>query len=250
MTAPKTRQRIDFVPLPGGAVKAILTVTLPGGMVQRYEAVTTAHEAQSVEGVIVAGELQLAGQVGAVRPFKAFKKVGKLASKIASSKVFKLAAAGIAAAAPILGPLAPAALAAAGGMAIASKLASAGVAAAKGAKSIAEAITKSAAADAVRLTGSADGARALLDMANKRRLGAERVAERTPERPAASSAAARSAPARTTAAARTAPPPSSAPAADLLAQARAGRVRSSSGAPVTVAQLLEAHRSGRIYWVS
>lgn len=242
MTAATTRQRIDYVPLPGGAVKAILTVTLPGGAVKRFEAVTTAHEAQSVEGVIVAGELELAAHVGAFRPFKAFRKVGKLAAKVASSKVFKLAASGLALAAPALGPLAPALLAAAGGMAVASKLASAGVAAAKGARSVAEAITKSAAADALRLTGTADGARQLLELANKRRLGAEKVAERTPERPAAA------APTRQKPAA--APSSPSSPSSDLLTQARAGRVRSSSGAPVTPAELLRAHRAGRIYWVS
>ena len=245
----KTRQRIDFVPLPGGAVKAILTVTLPGGEIKRFEAVTSAHEAQGVEGVIVGAELELARSVGAFRPLKAFKKVGKLAAKVASSKVFKLAAAGLAAAAPVLGPLAPVALAAAGGMAVASKLTRASIAAAKGAKSIASALTQSAAADAVKLAGSADGARALLETANARRLGAEKVAELTPERSAPSSAPAGARP-RQRAAASSPAPSSTRGGQELLARARAGRVRSSSGAPVSVTELLEAHHAGRIYWVS
>jgi hypothetical protein len=251
---PQTRQRIDYVNLPGGAVKAILTVTLPGGVVKRFEAITTAHEAQSVEGDIVGAELELAarsGRVGAFRPFKAIRKVGKLAAKVASSKVFKLAAAGLAAAAPLLGPIAPVALAAAGGMAVASKLAKAGVAAAKGAASVAQALTQSAAKDAVRLTGSADGARALLDLANKRRLGAEQVAERTPAAaPSSSSSAARAPMARARMLAPASSPAARSPTNDLLARARAGLVRSSSGAPVSEAQLLAAHRAGRIFWVS
>jgi hypothetical protein len=254
MTPPNTRQRIDYVNLPGGGVKAILTVTLPGGVVKRFEAITTAHEAQSVEGDIVGAELALSARtVGAFRPLRALKKVGKLGAKLASSKVFKLAAAGLAAAAPLLGPIAPVALAAAGGMAVASKLAKAGVAAAKGAQGVAQALTQSAAKDAVRLTGSAEGARALLDLANRRRLGAEKAAERTPEpaaAPSSSSSAARAPMSRARMLAPASSPAARSATDDLLARARAGLVRSSSGAPVSAAQLLAAHRAGRIFWVS
>jgi hypothetical protein len=275
-----SRQRLDFEPLPGGAVKAILTVTLPGGVIKRFESITTAEEAQQVEGDIVGAELMLdptlRGEVG----FNIFKSVKKLAKKVASSKVFKVAASGLALAAPLLGPVAPAALAAAAGMGVASKLAHAGVAAAKGAKKLSASLTASAAADARKLTKTPAGAASLLATANKRRLGAEKLADggSSPPPPAAAPApkapaarpaarAARAVPAAPPAKAPAAPapaaparapslalPPRTAPAnlsgADLLARARAGRVRSNDGRPVTDAELLAAHAQGRIFWVS
>ena len=260
------RQRIDYVDLPGGAVKAILTVSLPGGITKRFESITTKDEAAQVEGEIVGAELMLRGPD--VVGFNLFKSVGKLAKKVANSKVFKLAAKGLALAAPLLGPIAPAALAASAGMGIASKLAHAGVAAAKGAQSLAREITASAAGDARKLTTTAAGAAQLLAAANAKRLGAERVADKSsapPARPAPPppprAAAPRPAPAPKATPAPRAPdcapcatpstpsyPPMS--EGDLLARARAGRVRSNSNQLVDPGALIQAHREGRIYWVS
>jgi len=267
-----SRQRLDYETLPNGDVKAILTVTLPGGVVKRFESVTSAHEAEQVEGEIVGAELAL--NPDRVEGWNPFKKVAKLAKKVASSKVFKLAATGLALAAPLLGPIAPAALGAAAAMGVASKLAKAGVAAAKGASKLSAALTVSAANDAKKLTTTPAGAAALLDAANKRRLGAEKLADgpkppaappaprasakRPAVRPAARAAqavpAANLARASAPSAPAALPAPRTAPAnlsgSDLLARARAGRVRSNNGQPVTDAELLRAHGQGRIYWVS
>ncbi|SRR6266545_4507559 len=230
------RKRIDYIDKPDGSVDAVLTITLPGGVTKRFVANTSPDEAQAVTGDIVGAELALLGPD--VVGFNLFKSVGKLAKKVASSKVFALAAKGLAVAAPLLGPLAPAALGASAGLGVAAKLAKGSVAAAHGAKSVAAALTKSAIADARKLTKTPAGAKSLLADANKTRVNTEKVIEAQPEKKRAP--AARSAPA----AAR------SGSEADLLARARAGRVRSNSGAPVNASQLLAAHREGRVYWVN
>lgn len=245
-----TRQRLDYETLPDGSVKAILTVSLPGGIVKRFEAVTSAEEAQSVEGDIVGAELALnPGHEVGWNPFKA---VAKLAKKVVNSKVFKVAATGLAVAAPLLGPIAPAALGAAAAMGVASKLAKAGVAAAKGAKKVSQALTASAARDAKKLTRTPRGAAQLLAVANRRRLGAEALAEGKPKRKPLRFTRKRAKPRK--AAAPTAPALAAAPAkmgeGELLKRARLGRVRSNKRGAVTDRQLLQAHRAGRIYWVS
>jgi hypothetical protein len=164
--------------------------------------------------------------------------------------VFKLAASGLALAAPLLGPIAPIALAASAGMGVASKLAKAGAAVAAGATEIANSLTSSAARDAARLTTNPTAAASLLADANRKRLGAERVAASVPDR--------NPAPCKPCAAAKTvtkiktvAVSPVFAPMseADLLARAKAGRVRSNTNQVVDERQLLAAHKAGRIYWV-
>lgn len=245
-----SRQRIDFVDKPDGSVDAVLTVTLPGGVVTRYTSNVHPSEAQAVSGEIVGAELILNPTVGV----SVFKKIGRLAKKVASSKVFELAAKGLAIAAPLLGPIAPAALGAAAGLGVASKLAKAGVAAAHGAKSVAAALTKAAHSDAVKLTKTPAGAAQLLAVANQKRLGAEKAAHKGPEPAPRATAVKRPAARAPSAAPARAPSPAparaSAPSSDVLALARAGRVRSNDGTGVSASQLMAAHAQGRIYWVN
>lgn len=296
-----SRQRLDYVDLPDGSVKAILTVSLPGGVIKRFEAITTPQEAEAVEGEIIGAELAMLTEDGEeIGSFfgKIFKAVKHVVKKVASSKVFKVAAAGLAIAAPVLGPLAPAALAASAGMGVASKLASAGVAAAKGAKKIARALTQEATNDARRLTKTPAGAASLLQAANRKRLSAFRIASglggifrrkkrrkkktkrhtlpkglprlrfvkkkrkkhhakpkhAKPKRHAKPKhhPKKRSAPKPAPKPAPVAPrapvyPPMS--SIDLLARARAGRLKSNYGQPVSEAQLLAANEQGRVYWI-
>jgi hypothetical protein len=263
---PDVKQHIEYKTAPDGTVSAVLTVTLPNGTKQVYEAKVDTDEMRKVEGAIIGAELQIAGYGPEMVGFNfgklikgVTKGVGKLAKGIATSKVFKMAAAGLALAAPILGPFAPAVLAVSAGMGIASKLSSAGVAAARGAKNVAAAFTNAAQLDARRLGGTAENAAKLLNGANEKRLKAESIQTRSEAKPAPRPAPARAAarpPARITQPAQPAQPaqptqlaarPTS--TADILTHARLGRVRSSDGAPVSPDQLLSAHRDGRIYWV-
>lgn len=247
-----SRQRIDYVDKPDGSVDAVLTITLPGGVVKRFTSNVHPAEAQAISGEIIGAEYLLNPEVGFSFK-KVFKGVGKLAKKVASSKVFALAAKGLAIAAPLLGPIAPAALGAAAGLGVASKLAKAGVAAAHGAKSVAAELTASAHKDAVKLTKTPAGAKALLEHANKKRLGAEKVADNSRDTPQPRAAAKpKPAPKPAPKAAAAARPSSSSPPVtnDVLAAARAGRVRSNDGRRVTPDQLLEAHATGRLFWVS
>lgn len=259
----EVRKRLDFVDKPDGSVDAVLTISLPGGVQKRFVENVHPSEAQAISGEIIGAEFLLNPEVGFSFK-KVFKGVGKLAKKVASSKVFALAAKGLAIAAPLLGPIAPAALGAAAGLGVAAKLAKAGVAAAHGAKSVAAELTAAAASDAKKLTKTPAGAAALLKAANTTRLSAEKVANTGREnvapkpKPATKSTAkstAKSTPATPASKASSCKPCSSAsqfPAmseGDLLARARAGRVRSNDGSPVSTSQLLAAHNAGRIYWV-
>jgi hypothetical protein len=272
MAAPSSKdigQHIEYTTTPDGTVMATLTLTLPNGSKQQYTAKVDTDEIRRVEGAIIGAELSLAGYgdiVGCEVGFNfgklikgVTKGVGKLAKGIATSKVFKLAASGLALAAPILGPFAPAALAVSAGMGIASKLSSAGVAAARGAKNVAQAFANSAKLDASRLTKTPEAAAKLLNFANTKRMRASALQDKPKPAPApARRALPAPAPARAVASARVIAPARVAPATvvtqappttDVLTLARAGRVRSSDGAAVTADQLLSAHQSGRIYWV-
>jgi len=242
-----TRQRVDYINRPDGAVEAVLTISLPGGVTKRFSTIVTREEVEGVEGDIVGAELALLGPDAVGFSFgKLLKGVGKIAKSVATSKVFKLAATGLAMAAPLLGPIAPIALAASAGMGVASKLAGAASAAIKGATSVANALTASAASDAKRLTTTPEGAASLLAAANAKRLGAERIAAKVPTpkpkpRPRAAPRPAAPRPAA----------PQYAPRSEaaLLASARAGRVKSNHATTVSDSQLLAAHRSGRVFWV-
>jgi hypothetical protein len=242
-----TRQRIDYIDLPGGGVKAVLTISLPGGIVKRFEAVTDPSEMKEVSGALLRSVGCCMGdEVGKSIFKKIGKGIGKIAKGVASSKVFQLAAKGLALASPLLGPIAPFALGAAAAAGVASKLAKAGVAAAHGAHDVAKALTLSAHADATKLTSTPAGAARLLATANAKRLGAEKVAAGKPAQakpntsalPSSSTADLRCAQLRGTT------------EADLLAAAKAGRVRSNQQGKASTSQLLAAHKAGRIYWVS
>ncbi len=263
MATQEIKQHIAYQTARDGTEMAVLTLMLPNGQQLVYRAKVDPNESKRVAGAIIGAELAYHPEVGFNfgKMLKGVTKgIGKLAKGIATSKVFKLAAAGLAIAAPLLGPIAPVALAASAGMGIASKLSSAGVAAARGAKNVARAFTSSAALDARRLTSTPEAAAALLAAANTKRLRAETIQDKgtgrgpTPARVSASSTRALAAPgcstcttSSTSASARAAP---STRSTDILAHARAGHVRSSDGSVVTTEQLLGAHRQGRIFWIS
>ncbi|HET8938986.1 MAG TPA: hypothetical protein VFN67_36330 [Polyangiales bacterium] len=260
------KQHLDYIEHDDGSLTAVMTVTFPNGHVERFETKVTPEEAEEVSGGYVGQEIVLIGpdEVGFGFLKKFVKKVGKVAKSVAQSKIFKLAATGLAVVGPALGPFAPIAMAASAGMGIASKLAGAATAAASGAKAVAQAITKEAHLDAKALTSTAAGAASLMRAANAKRVAADNIdsrkvtqrpkltaAPRAAPRPAARPAAvAKRAPAPKPAAAKPVATPVVSSSADLLARARAGRVRSNKPGGITDAQLLAAHKSGRIFWVS
>lgn len=165
-----SRQRIDYFELPGGkGIRAVLTVTLPGGKEYQYTEDVTAAEAAgqlAVEGDF--DDFAVAGIFGDIG--KALGKVAKGAVKavksIASSKVFKTAAKGLAVVAPALGPLAPAALTASAAMMTTSHLVGARHAASRGNKKAAAAATAAAVKTARAL--SPKHAKTLLKIANEK----------------------------------------------------------------------------------
>jgi hypothetical protein len=241
-TAKPYRERIDHIPRPNGDVLTVYTITFPGGVVKRFEALTTAAEAKEVSGLLIGccGNKAVGLSI--------FKRVGRLAKHVANSKVFALAAKGLALAGPFLGPIAPFALGAAAGLAVATKLAKAGVAAAHGAVDAAKTLTASAHGDALKLSGGNPAkAAALLNTANNKRLAAEKVADKGEPK---SAPAPRAAPA-----AKVAPVDHRCPQlrgtteADLLAAADLGRVKSNQQGAISRQQLLAAHDQGRIFWV-
>lgn len=240
------KQNLQIVEHPDGSASALLTVTFADGTVQKYETALSSDELAEAEGQFVGAELAIAGGEMEVGAFgflkKAIKGIGKVGKAVLASKVMKVAAAGLAIASPVLGPLAPAALAAGAGLGVASKLASAGAAAAKGAMNVAKQLTDQAHGDAVALTSTPAGAAALLGAANAKRLAADAVQpKQLPQRrPVAAKAPLTITP-------KTPSGGSSEP--DLLERARAGRVRSNQPGAITDAQLLAAHRAGRVYWV-
>lgn len=256
------KQSIDYTEHPDGSITAKVTILFADGQKQEYVETVTQQELEAVAGEYVGAELAIIGPDGEVG-FGFLKKIAKGISKAAkavvTSKVFKVAATGLAIASPILGPLAPAALAASAGMGIAAKLAKAGAAAASGAKELAKQITASAHVDAKALTKTAAGAASLMQHANAKRTAAANVPTRkvvtkpTPKpqlRAAAPKVAPKAAPARPPAARPAAPAaPAARSEADLLARARAGRVRSNKPGNISDQQLLAAHRAGRIFWV-
>lgn len=237
-----TKQRIDYEDLPGGGVRAILTVTLQDGTIHTFteevhdsdlDAFSTSiatAEADAVEGIF--------GDV-----FKGIKKgvksIGHVAKKVVTSKVFQVGAAALATVATggAAAPLAAGAAAAA--LSVASKLATADVAKAAGAPKAAAKLIKAAALDAgKRAKGNPAATKDLLRIANDKR---KKVA----------SVIAASMPGAHPAAARPAPAPAAAPSADrLLAAAKAGKVRSNKPGGVSHGELLAAAKAGRVFWLS
>lgn len=167
-----SRQRLDFRKGPNGEEVAVLTVTLGDKSVHRFEDSATDTEVNAfARGLAnaemkqkeIAGEIaglsddEIAGMFGKI--FKAVKKVGKVARKIATSKVFRKASQGLVAISPALGPFGPAAAAVGGGMMVASKLADASIAAESGAKGISRALSGGAKKYASKITRGRRGRR-------------------------------------------------------------------------------------------
>jgi len=188
-----SRQRIDFTEDGKGNTTANLTVTLGDGSVRRFKATSTDREvdklargianaemrAMEVSGEIAGwGDDEIAGWFSKV--VKSVKKVGKVARKIASSKVFKMAGKGLLAASPVLGPFAPAAAAIGGGMMIASKLSDASIAAEAGAKRVSRALTGGAGKYVRKIARKPGSWGKLLSWGNRRRLGAAARATNRP----------------------------------------------------------------------
>ena len=239
-----TRQRVDYVTLPNGHVKAILTVSLPGGVVKRYE--TTVDPNEALVGYYDAAEV--GSFFGGIARFAkhAVHSIGKVAKAVVTSKVFAIAASALATAIPGVGPaLGPAMLAASGALGVASKLTKASIAHKHGAPAVAKALTLEAVADAHKITSTPAAARALLDIANEKRLKVEKISGLAtvvaPKAPAAT-APAMQAPAMQ---ANVAPS-----GAALLGHARLGRIRSNRPGPISEQELLRAHQSGRVFWVA
>lgn len=176
-----SQQRIDYSPLPGGGQRARLTVTLPGGKNYSFVEDVTPEDVRTYEaqvaGVEIGYALDEVGWTGSANEVgflggivkaigKGIKAVGrgvasvakgvaKVGKAIVTSKVFQTAAKGLAIVAPVLGPLAPAALGAAGAIGVAGKLLGAKNAAKVGASRTATALAKSAVADAKKISPSA-----------------------------------------------------------------------------------------------
>lgn len=255
-----SKQRIDYSTGPAGETIATLSVTLADGSTHRYSASATDKEVDDLASAFANAEIrerkrveghmseeEIAGFFSFVK--KAVRKVGNVVKKVANSKVFKLAAKGLVAISPVLGPLGPIAAGAGGAMMIASKLASAGVAASAGARRAAKKLVRSAKRVAKRFSRSKKGRRALLKLGNRKRKAAERLARRTSRgrrrkpsrrrRPSKRRTRRRAAPAKR----RTRKP-------NILAAARAGRLRSNKPGSISAKKLMRADRKGRVYWVS
>jgi hypothetical protein len=115
---------------------------------------------------------------------------------------------------------------------ISGKLGAASHAAAFGKAAAARLLTNHALVDAHALTGN-DKARAaaLLNVANAKRLGIEALAAGKPAQKVIAKAKAKGA------------------HADVVAAARAGRLRSNHAGDVSPAELLHAAKAGRVFWV-
>lgn len=204
------KQRIQYTQLPGGRWRATVIYTLPDGSERSWSADAASHE--------ISG-----GDVGFLGIHIHLPKIHfpKFLKQLASLKVLKIAALGLTALVPGIGPIAAAAAATAG---LAGSLLHASHAHKKGSPAEAAQHAAKAQADALKLSGGDPvKAKALLDRANKARLAID-----------SHSGAATMPVAQKT---------------DLAGLARAGKVRSSQGAPVSPAELQQAHSEGRIFWV-
>jgi hypothetical protein len=235
-----SKQRLDFTETPDGRVAATLTVTLPGGVQKRFTAYVSAKEAREVSGDVSYAALrahgysddEISGLFGDI--FKGVKKIAKGAVKVvktvATSKVFKLAAKGLAVVAPALGPLAPAALAVSGGMMATSALVGARAKAARGDKKGAAIATAAAVKLAQRVAPK--NHKQLIAWANVKSKNAIRVASKPPKAKKVSTAQALR----------------SLPSFATPRKLAADTTRSS--AKVTPLALVKAARAGRVYVVA
>lgn len=217
-------QTLEFRHLPDGSVIAALHVHMPDGSTRTFEA--SAHEDE------ISGDDEIGSLWSGLK--KLGRSIGHVARSIAHSKVFKIAAIALASAVPFAGPvLGPALLATAAATGIASKLAHSHLLHKAGHAAAAAKVALSASADAHKITGgNKDAARALLTAANKKRLAADALASKGPPSAQKPAQPARSA------------------TRDPLVAARAGRLLSSEGRPVSEEELRAAHASGRVFWLA
>ncbi len=238
-----SQQRIDYSVGPNGETVATITLTLQDGSEYTATESTTDEEVEELANAFAASEIRLRRQeigrdlteeeIAGFFSFigKAVKAVGDVAKKVVTSKVFKSIGKVVAAAAPVLGPLAPAALAIGGGMMAASKLTSAAIAAKGGAKGTARALAKSAGRK-LPAKLSASSKRGLLRLANRKRKSAERVARRVKlKRPPSKRRRIRRVP-------------------SVFAAAKAGRLRSHKSGNVKPRDLRKAMKAGRVFWLA
>lgn len=242
-----SKQRVDYESLPGGGQRARMTVTLPPTagypkgrtfvFVEDLQAQDVKQYATQIAGVEIGFAMQEnGGYVSGVEVGSIFsdigkaisggvKAIGKVAKAVVTSKVMQTAAKGLAIAAPALGPLAPMALGASAGIGIAGKLLSSKTAKSVGAPRAAQALAASAVSDAKRLTKTPGGALSLLKVASTKASNAFGLVDKLQNAKLS-------------------------PAGDILAHARAGRVRSNTGGQVTPAQLQAAASMGRVFFVA
>lgn len=142
-----------------GRVQCCLTLTFAGNTTFRFMA-------DADPRVIVALLRENHPEVGGFSLKKLAKGIGKIAKKVASTKVFALASKALSVLAPIAGPLAPALLGAGAAMGASVKLMAAHKHAAAGNKEAAAALVKSAAEDAKQAPADAGGQPAALNAAN------------------------------------------------------------------------------------
>ena len=227
-----SKQRIDYSTGPNGETIATLTLTLSDGSVHRFSDSTDEEELDNLGAAFASAEIEqnqisgvamseaeIAGMFSSIG--KAFKKVARRAAKVATSKVFKKAAMGLAVAAPFLGPLAPAALAVSGGMMVSSQLASAGLAAEAGANKAARKLGLSARRHAKKTAPR--NWRTLMNVGNRKRKLAFAHAAKSRQRQQRP---------------------------NLYQLARAGKIRSNRGGRITPNALRYAAQRGRIFWVN
>jgi hypothetical protein len=99
------RARCDYRWMPDGNLEAILTLTLPAGNEMRF---TAQCDPKPILAYVLANQR---GEISGFSLKKLWKGVKKVAKGVVTSKVFKVASTALAFAAPVLGPLAPVALA-------------------------------------------------------------------------------------------------------------------------------------------
>lgn len=196
-----------------------------------------------------AGEMML-GKLRGRKSGGFFSSVGRAFKSVVGSKVFQVAAVGLAGVAT--GGLAiPAAVAASAALGVGGKLMRAELAANAGAKKAAQKLAADAANDAKRIArGNATATASLLKVANEKRHGLGAVIARTV------SASAKPTPAPRSSSPSPAPrvlprpaPPASSKPLKVLDAARAGRLRSNHPGPISASALAQAAAAGRVFWV-
>jgi hypothetical protein len=236
-----SKQRLDYTSLPGGGQRVRMTITLHGKSYTFVEDVTpqdVQQYAKEIAGIEI-GCAMMDSQISGVEVGNLLKDIGKaigggvkavakVAKKVVTSKVMQTAAKGLAMVAPALGPLAPAALAVSGGIGVAGKLLASKTAQSVGAPLASQALAESAMADAKRITKSSSGLSGLLKIASTKAMNAFHLVDKLAAAPGGASGG----------------------GGDVLALARAGKVRSNQGGAVTQAQLSAAAGSGRLFFLA